>query len=469
MRSSLYQIVIVFVLINLGSISLRGRTRKPIAFRNVNVVDVAAGEIKRNVTVLTDRKTITSVGVSLKIPRNAEVIDATGKYLIPGLWDMHVHIVDPTYLALFVANGVLGVRDMGGNAAGPDDGCESISYQSLIDWRQEIRSGRRIGPQMILSGPVVSNTGSASSLNVQTPLEANAAVKKLKKLGVDFIKVYEKIPLEAYTSLAREAKAAGLTIAGHVPVDTVSLKEAASAGHRSVEHVRDHMLMCFTKDRRELLEFFRQDHWSEADIKWGTDRFEQCPDAIKAFRANRTWLVPTLVVERAKIAIEEPGFVDDPLREFLPASVQSGFDSYVAKKLAQTEKERKSERLWWITQNKVVARMRSEGIRFLAGTDSACEGGIPGSSLHEELRLLVNAGFTPLQALQTATLNPAKFFHRENDMGTIAKGKIANLVLLSEDPLEDISNTRKIEIVVNNGQLLRRKDLDHILNAVSAR
>jgi hypothetical protein len=320
---------------------------------------------------------------------------------------------------------------------------------------------------MLISGPAVSNTGWATSINIKTPEEAKSAVETLKALGVDFIKVYEKIPLDTYLALAREAKAAGLTIAGHVPVDTVSLLEAAQAGHRSIEHIRDPLLMCFTKNRNELLQFFKEDNWSELDIEWGLKQFEQCPNVIKAFLENGTWLVPTLTVERAKVAIENSQFVNDSKRILLPVSVQKGFKNYVTKKLGQSDAKRKSENLWWTTQKLLVTRMHMEGIKFLAGTDSACEGGLPGYSLHQELQLLVETGFTPFAALQTATINPAKFMRREKDLGTIETGKLADLVLLDANPLTDISNTRKINAVVVHGRLLKRKDLDEILNKVA--
>ncbi len=437
-------------------------------FRNVTLIDMRSDQPKPNMTVSISGDRIVQIGKNIKIPRNAEVVDASGKFLIPGLWDMHVHTVHPSYLSLFVANGITGIRDMGGNAADTNDGCESTSPLTLMAWRKLILSGDRLGPRMLVSGPAVSNTGWPTSINVKTPEEAKLAVNDLKARGVDFIKVYEKIPLDTYLAIAREARAEGLTIAGHVPVDTVTLLQAANAGHRSIEHVRDHLLMCFTKSRGELLQFFKQDNWSLSDIEWGLKQFKGCPKAISAFRLNNTWLVPTLTVERAKVAVEYSQFVNDKKRLLLPVSVQRGFKDYTTKKLAQSNADRKSENLWWITQKRLVSRMRTAGIKFLAGTDSACEGGLPGFSLHEELRLLVESGFSPLEALQTATINPAKFIRREKDLGTIEKGKLADFILLDANPLSDISNTKKIDGVVVNGRYLSRRVLDEMLSEVDA-
>jgi hypothetical protein len=148
---------------------------------------------------------------------------------------------------------------------------------------------------------------------------------------------------------------------GHVPVETVSLIEAAEAGQRSIEHIRDPLLMCFTNDTEELLKFFRNDNWSKSDVEWGLNRFRECAKSIEALKRNNTWLVPTLTVERAKIAVYEQQFVNDPIRTMLPKSVQQGFLEYVSKKLALSSQNKKSDSLWWVSQMSLVRRMHAEG------------------------------------------------------------------------------------------------------------
>ena len=387
------------------------------------------------------------------------MVNGKDKYLIPGLWDMHVHTVHPSYFTLFVANGVTGIRDMGGAATNTNNGCESIAPDTLMAWRKLIRSGDWIGPRMLISGPAVSNTGWPTSINVRTPEDARHAVKTLKGIGVDFIKVYENIPLDTYQTLAIEAKAAGLPIAGHVPVETVSLREATEVGQRSIEHIRDHLLMCFTKNREELLEFFKEDNWSKTDIEWGLKQFEQCPEVIKAFQNYQTWLVPTLTVERSKMSVREQQFVNDARRQQLPESVQEGFLDYVKKKSSLSIADKRSDSLWWVTQKRLVTQMHLEGINFMAGTDCACEGGLPGFSLHEELQLFVETGFTSFEALQTATINPVKYLKMTDSLGTVEEGKIADLVILNENPIENISATQKIFAVILNGELITKEKI----------
>ncbi|MEO5859535.1 MAG: amidohydrolase family protein, partial [Pyrinomonadaceae bacterium] len=285
----------------------------------------------------------------------------------------------------------------------------------------------------------------------------------------DFVKVYENIPIEAYRALLREAKMNSLTVAGHIPTNTVSLLEASNAGQRSIEHIRDPLLMCFTRDSDPLFGFFKEDHWNSTDVQWGLKQFKQCPDVIKAFRTNQTWLVPTLSVERSKVAVEDPLFVADPRRDSLPSSVRAGFNLYVAKKNAQTAADRRSDHLWWQTQQLLVARMNYEGIGILSGTDSACEGGLPGFSLHDELELLVASGLKSIEALRTATINPAQYLRRQNDLGTVQAGKLADLVLLDGNPLDAISNTKKIHAVFANGQYLSKGSLQSLVRRARKR
>ncbi|MBA3891960.1 MAG: amidohydrolase family protein, partial [Gemmatimonadaceae bacterium] len=444
---------------------LHRRPTAALAIRNVTVVDVERGSLLRERTVLVRGQRIVSVdsGAAHAIPAGATVVDGAGRSLIPGLWDMHVHTAHPSYFPLLAANGVTGIRDMGGAAEPPTDGCESIRPDSLLAWRARVEAGAWIGPRIVLSGPAASGTGWPTSLPVRTNDEARSAVSALRALGVDFVKVYEGIPLDAYLVLAKAARSAALPIAGHVPVETVGLLDAIVAGQRSIEHVRDALLLCFTDDPEKLARFFAEDRWGEEDIAWGLPVHEQCPQVIEALRTHPVWLTPTLVVERAKVAAEEGAFVDDPRRAYLPASVQEAFAAFVRDKLSQPAAKRASEHLWWRTQQRLVGRMADAGVAILAGTDAACEGGLPGFSLHDELALLVQAGLSPLQALQAATLNSARYVGATDAMGTVAPGELADLVLLDADPLVDIRNTRRIHAVVLNGRLLDRAALDALL------
>ena len=431
---------------------------------NITLVDPATGQIVPSANVAIRGQTIRAVLPIDSAPdENVRRIDGTGKFLIPGLWDMHVHIADTGYLGQFVANGVLGVRDMGGGLDVAGNGCESLRLDRLKTLRMEVQSDSRIGPDMVLSGPALSGSGWPTSLPARTPAEAVASIALLSAQGAHFVKVYEKIPVEAYLALAAEANTRRLHFAGHVP-DSVELLLAIREGQRSIEHLRDPLLMCFTDDPGELERFFREDEWGESDREWGRKAHAACPSILETLRDRPAWVTPTMVVEKSKVAVEDPVFVQDDRRQMLPASVRAGFMEHVRRKLAQDRKERRSEHLWWRTQQVLLGRLGREGVPLLAGTDAACQGGLPGHSLHDELAEMVSAGLSPQQALRAATSEPARYLGR-GDEGGIAPGMRANLLLLEANPLEDIQNTRKIVAVILQGRLLDRTALDALRSA----
>lgn len=443
-----------------------GRPTDKLAFEHVAIVDVVTGSVSSDMLVIVDEGRITAVRDSKAAgtPPGATVVDASGKYMIPGLWDMHVHIADRSYLPQFIAHGVTGVRDMGGGLNMATDGCESVQAVTLQAWRAEVERGGLIGPRIQLSGPAVSGTGWHTSLSARTPDEAVAAVARLKAMRVDFVKIYENIPLESYLALAKAAEASGLVIAGHVPVETVGLLDAINAGQRSIEHIRDPLLMCFTSNTEELSQFFAQDGWSDEDVKWGWLTHAQCPDLLSAASNHAVWFTPTLVVEHAKVAVDDPRWAEKRSQSWLPQSVRDAHAKYTHNKRSQTPEERTSEHRWWEAQKKLVARLIQSGAALLAGTDSACEGGLPGDDLHSELELLVEAGLTPRQALAAATLEPAKYFNAGNERGIITPGAKADLVLLDANPLDQISNTRRIHGVVVQGVWLDSTRLAELRN-----
>ena len=431
---------------------------------NITLVDPTTGQVVPSANVAIRGQTIRAVLPIDSAPdENVRRIDGTGKFLIPGLWDMHVHIADTGYLGQFVANGVLGVRDMGGGLDVAGNGCESLRLDRLKTLRMEVQSDSRIGPDMVLSGPALSGSGWPTSLRARTPAEAVASIALLSAQGADFVKVYEQIPVEAYRALAAEANTRRLHFAGHVP-DSVELLLAIREGQRSIEHLRDPLLMCFTDDPGELERFFREDEWGESDREWGRKAHAACPSILETLRDRPAWVTPTMVVEKSKVAVEDPVFVQDDRRQMLPASVRAGFMEHVRRKLAQDRKERRSEHLWWRTQQVLLGRLGREGVPLLAGTDAACQGGLPGHSLHDELAEMVSAGLSPQQALRAATSEPARYLGR-GDEGGIAPGMRANLLLLEANPLEDIQNTRKIVAVILQGRLLDRTVLDALRSA----
>ena len=378
-----------------------------LAITHVTVIDCTGAPALPNATVVIVRGHITAVGANdaIKIPAGTRVVDATGKFLIPGLWDMHGHLTDATEDAfpLLIMNGVTGVRDMGGDLV------------QLDRWRSEIDSGLRVGPHIIRAGPFVDGPkeGVTNRLTVRTPEEARRAVHDLKAKGVDFIKVHNALPPEAFFALMDEAHEERIPVAVHLPKN-VSSAEASDAGVASLEHVET---------------LYENALWRKGatakTVEQGVDEIlgPTGQELFQRFVKNGTWYVPTLVAY-------ERGFV-----------------------LWSNDPESLKPRLEIHEKNiEVIRMMHKAGVAIMAGSDFSDWAIMPGIDLHNELALLVEAGFTPMEALQAATLNPAKFMGKTDTYGTIQAGRVADLVLLNMNPLEDISHTRKIHAVVLGGK-----------------
>jgi imidazolonepropionase-like amidohydrolase len=435
-----------------------------VVINNVSVVDVRSGAVLADQTVILERNHIASVGPSktAKYPRNAPSVNGHGYFLIPGLWDLHVHLMFGDWfpgaqditLPLLIANGVTGVRDMGSE------------LETVQDWRNEIEAGRLLGPRIFTSGPMLDGPKPRfpSSIAITTAEDGRRAVDKLKQSGADFIKLQSLIPREAVFAIAEEAKKQEIAFAGHVP-DSVRASEMSEAGMKSFEH---------------LIGIFEGSSPNEDDFLKGgktVGRFLASYDPERAaalaglLAKNQTWQCPTLVWERGGNLIDVTDFAKDGRVKYVPASWKNktwkrftdeivqgyGADDITArKKFIEKELE-------------VVRLLHKAGVPFLAGTDTPPGVYVfPGFSLHEELQRFVAAGFTPLEALQTATVNPARFLGMEEQLGTIEKGKLADLVLLNANPLDDISNTEKIAAVIVNGHYYSGKDLEKMLAGVEA-
>ena len=420
-----------------------------LAVENVSVIDITTGEVLpgRHLGILDG--SIEYIGSD---PVQAEsYLSGSGRWAIPGLWDMHVHISDPSFFPLFIANGIVGVRDMGGAAPAATNGCESINYETLRSWQTDIRTGVLSGPDIVAAGPVVSGTGANSSLDATSPQKARDAVSQVVAMGVDFVKVYEDISLETLRAIASEAETQGVHFAGHVSEETLRTIDAVESGQRSIEHVRANLLLCFADTDEQLQELFVSDQWDADDRQWAARHLETCPELWKKFRSSDIWLTPTLAIQETLETATEEGFEHDPRRDSLPESIRQSVES-----LSQSLRERSSSesaevKNWNRYIHKLVGRAIREDVSLLAGSDSACEGTIPGYSLHRELELLVEAGSSSLGALQAATLNPARYLQRESSSGRLDVGFEADIVLLDGNPLDDISNTQLVYAVIIDG------------------
>lgn len=444
-----------------------------LAITNVTVIDPSASGILKNMTVLIADGKIQSISAATKtkVPESATVLDGSNRYLIPGLWDMHVHTSNPKReFPMFVANGVLGVRNMHGR------------MENVLKWRTQTADGTLVGPRLKIAGTLVDgpSTTSRTAIVVNNETEAKEAVSRLRKAQVDFIKAYDGLSRAAYFALASESKRVGIPFVGHVPWDVRDI-EAVRAGQKSIEHGAALMAGSLAEDAvirsravpLAIEEAMRtKSHFTavtDAIARSGNailDSYDQAKAraAFREFARRGTYLTPTLVTLRSVTFIDDLSKQPDPLIRYSPKWQQNAWRPeagiVTANRTPSYIAYRKRE---YSAIEKALVLARKEGVSILAGTDVGAPYTHAGFSLHDELVWLVRAGLTPREALQSATTNAADFFGLERGPGTIKPGSEASLVLLDANPLEDIANVKRIHAVLLKGRLLRRDRLDEML------
>jgi len=423
----------------------------PIVITHVAVIDARAAvpRVDQTIIIRGNRIADATASAHVRIPRNARVVDGRGKFLMPGLWDMHVHtdaVGGRATLDLYVVNGVTGVRDMAG------------TWDTLRTWRHDIAAGRLIGPRIIASGPYLEGGDvPIAHLLARTPAEGIADVDSLIALGVDFVKVHGQLKPETYYAIARRARERHIAFAGHVS-QAVGARNASDSGQRSIEHLLGIPAPCTPAESLALLPRF------PVQAALGRCSSRPLDDLYGRFVRNHTWVTPTFTAQY-EVAIwpqrTVPGdslahYLPEGLRRFvagifpMPDSIPPGADSVGR---AMFEKRLRQ-----------VAAMRRAGVSILSGTDAPLRNSPPGFGLHEELALLVRGGMSPFEALRSATYEPARYFEMIDSVGTVERGKLADLVLLDANPLVDIRNTRRIAAVVANGRFIDAGDRVAILH-----
>ncbi|MFP4002690.1 MAG: amidohydrolase family protein [Alphaproteobacteria bacterium] len=432
MSSAIRALLSAILISLLSSVTGAAKSSDWLVIENGTVIDVKAGKAVPGQSVTIRGPKIVAVGeVPENVPEDAERYAAGGKFIIPGLWDMHVHalwhedVVDP-FFTLFVAHGVTGVRDMGGKP-------------ELLKSVVEGELGRNAWtPLLYVAGPILDGPEPLNpdeSIALATPKAGRDAVRKLKEWGVDFAKVYTTLPPPVFKAVARAARDHDLGLAGHLPAG-IPIGEAAAAGMRSIEHmVTERGGYCPATNRTDCAEKFR---------------------LLKGHGIHQT---PTLVVRHRRSFVDAPGHdYADKLR-LVPPFVQTYWQRYRERRAAEPVAQKKARRADYDHTKWMAAALIETGVPMLAGTDAGLPFVLPGLSLHEELQRLVIAGMSPAQALRTATLEAAQFTGFEFS-GQVAPGMMADLVILRRNPLERIRYTASIEAVVRFGHLHRRAELD---------
>jgi hypothetical protein len=422
---------------------------------HVTVIDVATGRKLADQTVVLQGERILSVSATdpAAAPQG-RVIDAHGGFLIPGLWDMHVHIQDLEDLPLYIANGVTGVRLMFG-------------ARDTRELRAKL-STAPAGPEVIFGSAIVDGDPPVwpGSIIVNKPEEARRTVDNIKASGADFVKIYNGIPRDAYFALADEAHKQNIPFVGHLPYQ-VRASEASDAGQRSIEHLDGIAIAC-SKKEQSLIKELRPGRYLEKMNLYveALHSFDgaQCQTLFAQFKKNGTWQVPTLAVHRSMGWMNDSHFTSDPRLAYMSGDVRYRWQPENDFRFRRwTPAEFELHRSLFAADKQMVGIMFRAGVPLLAGTDAMNPFCFPGFSLHDELALLVESGLTPLAALQAATIRPAEFLARAEDFGVIAAGKRADMVLLAADPLADIHNTTQIQAVWLQGKYFDRAALDTLL------
>lgn len=439
-----------YVVLTACSSPLRAQTRDSlVAITHVNVVDVEHGLVRADQDVLVHGTRITAVAADVAIPPGARRIDGRGRFLMPGLWDMHVHTVMPggtLALALYIANGVTGVRDMAGD------------WDVIQRWRREIAHAERVGPRIVASGPYIEGGDvPIPHLLARTPNEARAAVDSLISLGVDFVKLHSQLKREVFLAAASRARGRGIPFTGHVP-RTIPAGEASDSGQRSLEHLLQIPHHCTPEDSAALSPRF--------SVQSLLARCTSAPlDTLWQHLArNGTWVVPTLVAQWEVAHWPQHDLPGDAYAAWIPDSLAR----YVAEIFPMPNDIPPDAHIvgeaLFRRRVAVVGEMWRAGVAIMPGTDAPLRNSPPGFGLHQELALLRRSGMSNAAVLRAATWEPARYFNALDSLGSVAAGKVADLLLLDANPLRDIANTRRVRAVIANGRVFDARAIRAILD-----
>jgi hypothetical protein len=429
---------------------------------HVNIINVIDGSIKKDQTIRIEGGVIKSISKGADIG-NLKVYDCTDKFIMPGLWDMHIHDGGDSstryeYIPLFLANGVTGVRDMWGS-------------EEMLKLRDEIKEGKFTGPRMIVGSPIVDGAKPffRRSLSAKTPEQGRHYVDSLKDAGYDFIKIYSLLREPVFLAIADECKKKSMFMEGHLPIE-IGFEEAIDAGQRSFEHNFNINRYLIRKEKPSLqwahdyldtvqvlqpVQFMV--HIEPAGIS--ANDFYLPDDVLNKLRKNRVAVVPTLTLMQGR-GISSAEMIK-----------QTQGLNYLSEDFIQywEHQEPIFPPEYFKSFGAAAKFLMDKNVLILAGTDVNNPFCVPGFGLQQELMNLHEAGLSNLQVIQTATINPARFLYMENVLGTVANGKFADLLILDENPLADISNTQKIFAVIVNGKYISHSEIADMLKAQKKR
>ncbi len=443
---------------------------KPMAILNVNVIPMDRERVLTNQTVLVRDGVIVALGAEnkIKVPKDAQRIDGRGKYLLPGLSDMHAHLLSdedfpdslaPDELAIMLANGVTTIRLM-------------IGTPEHLTLREQVRKGALLGPTIYAASPQLAGRAFGSVFNgraVPTPDDARKAVRDFKQAGYDFIKLTFFITPAVYDAINETAREVGIRVVGHVE-PAIGLQRALVAGQQ-IEHLDSYLEAVLrddapSKDSVTNMNIYRMKNWESLDY---IDD-QKIKEVAKATAAAKVWNSPTMTVLKLAFSV---GASDDEIKarpdyRYWPNKLREMYWASQKKYWANAPSEKRRQRYTQV-RNQLVKEIHQAGGKILAGSDTPEFFLTYGFTLHRELQSYVEAGLSPYAALETATRNPAEYLEVLGKTGTIEKGKRADLLLLDANPLTNIEHTNRIAGVMVKGKWLPPAALRQMLETAAQR
>jgi imidazolonepropionase-like amidohydrolase len=474
-------LVLAFALISFLTLQLPAQAPPPTAITGINVVDVVRGEIHAGQTVLIVNGLIEAIGPSdsTNIPAAAARVPGDGRYLVPGLWDMHVHLrsdqkttairlveENAALLDLFLPNGIVGIREMGGDLG-----------DEIIHWREEIRAHKRTGPRILTAGRKIDQEPPfwPGSLGLKTPAEAREAIRQVKQSGADFVKIYfGRISPEILRAVIEEAHKLNLKVTGHKP-NNISIQEFVESGVDGMEHAQ-----YLPAGNRDEFDRFAREGDRRLDTAWTMDGVEVAGRLLamedkkegeivyRRMAEKQFWVDPTLAVFTHTLEHGIRDYEPDVRKRFIYPAIWATWDPKLGFRTPLQGRALELRRIIVKRWQEAALAAHKAGVPMILGTDCGANNNhvFPGWSVHEELEELVKAGLTPAEALRMATINAARWRGESATEGSVERGKVADLLILRSNPLEAIRHTQEIDAVFKGGKRYSRSDLDGMLHQV---
>ncbi|MFS4491461.1 amidohydrolase family protein [Maribacter sp. 2308TA10-17] len=466
MRNLLFIAFCIFL--NLGC-SSEEKEQFDLVIQNGNIIDLETGNITKQSIFISEGRIIKVADIekvdSFEVKK---IVDASGKFVLPGFWDNHTHFrggdsliaANKNFLNLFIANGITTVRDAGGDLT-----------TAILDWRKQIAEGSLVGPTIFTSGPKIDGVAGTweGSLEVENEIDVNNALDILQRIPSDYVKLYDsKISGEMYLAAIVEAEKRGLIVSGHMPF-TVELNQAVDSGIDAIEHLYYVMKGC-TSNEKEVTQQLKNEEigfWDAMPLLMSHYQDSTAQKAFSHLGKRQVYVVPTLHIGKTLSYLDEVDHSGDDYLKYMSEGIIKTYEGRINRVKNSSKKTIADRKALDVFFGKLTKSLNDAGVGLLAGSDSGAYNSYtyPGISLHKELQEMVANGISPLDALKTSAYNGSKFLQKNIDYGSISEGKIADLVLLYANPLDNIENTQKIHMVIKNGEIHSKGKLEALLKA----